>query len=96
MDAQWFISNMLNVNKCVQHVELFDLFNVFNSYSMYPTYPIYVLAYSKCSMHIKFLEAQTAYRIIKYVDGQVSPKQVFTPKHGATRAPFVHLTTKTS
>ena len=48
------------------------------------------------SMHIKFLEAQTAYRIIKYVDGLVSPKKVFTPKNGATLAPFVHLTTKTS
>jgi len=48
------------------------------------------------SMHIKFLEAQTAYRVIKYLDGQVSPKKVFTPKNGATRAPFVHLTTKTS
>jgi len=48
------------------------------------------------SMHIKFLEAQTAFRIVKYVDGMVSPKKVFTPKNGATRAPFVHLTTKTS
>ena len=46
------------------------------------------------SMHIKFIEAQTAFRIIKYVDGQVSPTKVFTPKHGATRASFVHLTTK--
>jgi len=46
------------------------------------------------SIHIKFLEAQTAYRIIKYVDGQVSPKKVYTPKHGATRAPFIHLSTK--
>jgi len=43
------------------------------------------------SMHVKFLEAQTAYRIIKYVDGQVGPKNVFTPKHGDTLAPFVHL-----
>jgi len=48
------------------------------------------------SIHIKFLEAQTAYRIIKYVDGQISPKDVYTPKNGATRAPFVHLSTKTS
>jgi len=48
------------------------------------------------SMHIKFVEAQTAYRIIKYLDGQVSPKKVFTPKNGATRAPFVHLSTKLS
>jgi len=43
------------------------------------------------SMHIKFLEAQTAYRIIKYIDGQVAPKKVFTPKNGDTLAPFVHL-----
>jgi len=43
------------------------------------------------SMHVKFLEAQTAFRIIKYVDGQVGPKKVFTPKHGDTLAPFVHL-----
>jgi HK97 family phage major capsid protein len=48
------------------------------------------------SMHVKFLEAQTAYRIIKYVDGQVGPKKVFTPKNGDTLAPFVHITTKLS
>lgn len=48
------------------------------------------------SMHIKFIEAQTAFRIIKYVDGQVSPKKVFTPKNGEDRAPFVYLTTKLS
>jgi len=48
------------------------------------------------SMHIKFLEAQTAFRIIKYVDGQVSPKKVFSPKNGDDLAPFVHLSTKLS
>lgn len=43
------------------------------------------------SMHVKFIEAQELFRIIKYVDGQVDGKTVFTPKHGDTLSPFVHL-----
>ena len=47
---------------------------------------------SASSMHVKFVEAQELFRIIKYVDGAPDAKTVFTPKHGDTLAPFVHLT----
>jgi len=46
---------------------------------------------SASSMHVKFIEAQELFRIIKYVDGQVDGKTVYTPKHGDTLAPFVNL-----
>ena len=43
------------------------------------------------SVHIKFEEAQTGYRIITYTDGQPIDRTVYTPENGDTLSPFVTL-----
>lgn len=43
------------------------------------------------SIHVKFVYAQTAFRILKYSDGQSWMRKPFTPKNGDTLAPIVTL-----
>jgi len=46
------------------------------------------------SIHIKFEEGQTAFRIIKYVDGQPMDRTPYTPENGDTLSPVITLATR--
>jgi len=46
------------------------------------------------SIHLKFDYSQTAFRIVKYVDGQPIDRTVFTPENGDTLSPFVQIQTR--